>query len=158
MYDRLRRQVYELFAQKDVPIEVNNSVNLPNFCCLKIRFQPTRGMTLIVGRFNDDFHELALISHELGHVLHYESLSGEDAEVAYCAIFASNHRGLENISPEGKQLVISIEKKASEYALKLLMTLTTDKTFLNRVRKTYNAWLAGYLRKANLPESLALAS
>lgn len=158
MYERIRRQVYELFAQKGVPVEINEAVDLPNFCCLKICFQPVRGMTLMVGRFTDEFLELALISHEFGHVLHYESLSREDAEVAYCTVFASNYRGLENISPEGKRLVINIEKGASEYAMGLLKTLTAEKNILERARTIYDTWIAGYLKKAKLSESLALAS
>ncbi|MBP1735100.1 MAG: hypothetical protein H6Q53_1387 [Deltaproteobacteria bacterium] len=158
MLEHLRHEVYELFTHKGVRIEVSEKVDLLNFCCLKIRYQPAQGMTLVVGRFTDDFLELLLICHEFGHVVHYENLSREDAEVAYCTIFASNYRGLENISPEGKQLVISIEKKASEYAMALLRTLTNEKSILDRARNTYNEWIAGYLRKANLSETYALAS
>jgi hypothetical protein len=158
MCERVRQAVYGLFARKGVPIEVNQTVDSPNFCCLKIRYQPVQGMTLIVGKFNDDILELLLIAHEFGHILHYENLSREDAEAAYCAIFASNHLGLENISPEGKQLVIGIEKKASEYAISLLRTLDSDETILARARSTYDDWLEGYLKKARLSEIDALAS
>lgn len=158
MHERLRQEVYSLFAQKGVRVEVTEKVDLPNFCCLKIRHQPARGMTLVTGKFTDDFLELLLISHEFGHVIHYENLSREDAEVAYCTIFASNYRGLENISPGGKRLVISIERKASEHALALLRTLTTEKSILDQARFTYNEWIAGYIRKANLSEMYALAS
>jgi hypothetical protein len=115
-------------------------------------------MTLIIGRFTDDVLELLLIAHEFGHILHYENLSREDAEAAYCAIFASNYRGLENISPEGKQLVISIEEKASEYAMALLKTLTSNETILARAKDTYDGWITGYLKKARFSETAALAS
>lgn len=158
MYEQIRQEVYRLLIEKGVRIEISENPAPPNFCCLRIRYQPSRGMTLVTGKFTDDFLELLLISHEFGHVVHYESLSREDAEVAYCAIFASNHRGLENISLEGKQLVINIEKKASEYAITLLKALTDEKTILDRAHSTYEAWIAGYLRKANLTESIALAS
>ena len=158
MHEHLRQEVYGLFTQKGVRIEVSETVDFPNFCCLKIRFQPEQGMTLITGKFTDNFLELLLISHEFGHVVHYENLSRKDAEAAYCAIFASNYRGLKNISPEGKRLVISIEKKASDYAMALLRTLTNDTSILDRARNTYDEWIAGYVRKANLPEAYALAS
>jgi hypothetical protein len=158
MYDRIKRNVYHLFTDRGVRVEVNEEVDLPNFCCLKIRYQPALGMTLIVGRFTDDILELLLIAHEFGHILHYEKLSREDAEAAYCAIFASNHRGLENISPESKQLVIAIEKKASDYAIALLRTLGGDEKILSHAKETYDEWIKGYLKKAGFSETKSLAS
>ena len=115
-------------------------------------------MTLITGKFADEVLETLLIAHEFGHIMHYENLSREDAEAAYCAIFASNHRGLENISPESKLLVISIEKKASDYAIALLRTLGSDETILSRAKETYNEWISGYLKKARLSEEASLTS
>jgi hypothetical protein len=158
MHDRLRKEIYELFIQKGVRIEVSENGDIPNFCCLRIRHQPSRGMTLVVGKFTDDFLELLLITHEFGHVVHYENLSREDAEIAYCTIFASNYRGLENISSEGKQLVINAERKASEYALMLLRTMTNEKSILDRASAKYNEWIEGYLKKANLIETYIPAS
>lgn len=158
MYDRFKRDVYNLFADKGVRVEVNEAVDLPNFCCLKIQYQPQQGMTLIIGAFTDDILELLLIAHEFGHMLHYENLSKEDAEAAYCAIFASNHRGLENISSESKQLVIAIEKKASDYAIALLRTLGSDEKMLSYAKETYDEWIKGYLKKAGFSETKPLAS
>lgn len=157
MHEYIRQKIYNLFAEKSVRIEVNETVDAPNFCCLKIRYQPARAMTLIIGKFTNDVLEVLLIAHEFGHILHYENLSREDAETAYCAIFASNHRGLENISPESKQLVIGIEKKASEYAVALLRTLDCDESILSRAKDSYNEWLRGYSKKARLPEADAIA-
>ena len=54
MYERINLEIYELFARRGVRIEVNEAVDSPNFCCLKIRYQPTRGMTLIIGKFIDE--------------------------------------------------------------------------------------------------------
>jgi Zn-dependent peptidase ImmA (M78 family) len=157
MHECIRQKIYNLFAKKGVLIEVNETVDAPNFCCLKIRYQPVRGMTLIIGKFTDDVLEVLLIAHELGHILHYENLSREDAEAAYCAIFASNHRGLENISPESKQLVIGIEKKASEYAVALLRSLDCEETILSRAQEMYGEWIKGYVKKARLSEVDAIA-
>jgi len=158
MYDQIKRNIYDLFADKCVRVEVNEAVDLPNFCCLKIHYQPALGMTLIIGRFTDDILELLLIAHEFGHILHYENLSRDDAEAAYCAIFASNHRGLDNISPESKQLVINIEKKASDYAIALLRTLGCDEKMISRAKETYDEWIKGYLKKAGFSETKSLAS
>jgi len=158
MHEQIRQKIYDLFANKGVRVEVNETVDLPNFCCLRIRYQPRRGMTLITGKFADEVLETLLIAHEFGHIMHYENLSREDAEAAYCAIFASNHRGLENISPESKLLVISIEKKASDYAIALLRTLGSDETILSRAKETYNEWISGYLKKARLSEEASLTS
>jgi hypothetical protein len=158
MHECIRQKIYNLFVKKDVRVEVNETVDVPNFCCLKIRYQPARAMTLIIGKFTDDVLEILLIAHEFGHILHYENLSREDAEIAYCAIFASNHRGLENISPESKQLVIDIERKASEYAVALLRALDCDETILSRAKDTYDEWIRGYSKKARLSEVDSLAS
>lgn len=158
MYEGLKQRLYGLFERKGVRIEANRTVDSPNFCCLKIRYQPVRGMTLIIGTFTDDVLEVLLIAHEFGHIIHYENLSQEDAEAAYCAIFASNHRGLENISPESKKLVIDIEKKASEHALALLKTITSDETIISRATQAYANWIEGYLKKAKLSTIDALAS
>jgi hypothetical protein len=157
MYEIIRRDIYDLFANKGVRVEVNETVDVPNFCCLKIRYQPARAMTLIIGKFTDDILEVLLIAHEFGHILHYENLSRKDAEAAYCAIFATNHRGLENISPESKRLVIGIEKKASEYAVALLKTLGCDETILSRAKNTYDEWIRGYSKKARFSEVDAIA-
>jgi hypothetical protein len=154
----IRQKVYELFSKRGVPIEVNETIGLPNFCCLRIRYQPLQRMTLVIGKFTDDILELLLIAHEFGHVVHYENLSREDAEVAYCTIFASNHMGLENISLEARQLLINMEKKASEYAVVLLRTLTEEESIIDVARNTYSDWINGYTRKAGLPEAYALAS
>jgi hypothetical protein len=54
MYERVRQEIYELFAGRGVRIEVNEAVDSPNFYCLKICYQPARGMTLIVGKFIDE--------------------------------------------------------------------------------------------------------
>jgi hypothetical protein len=51
MLEHLRHEVFELFTHKGVRIEVSEKVDLLNFCCLKIRYQPARGMTRIVGKF-----------------------------------------------------------------------------------------------------------
>jgi hypothetical protein len=158
MHEQIRQKIYDLFANKGVRVEVSETVDLPNFCCLRIRYQPKRGMTLIVGKFTDEVLETLLIAHEFGHSIHYENLSRKDAEAAYCALFASNHRGIENISPESKQLVISIEKKASDYAIALLRKLGSDETILSRAKETYNEWISGYLKKARLSEETSLAS
>jgi len=158
MHEHIRQKIYDLFANKGVRVEVNETIELPNFCCLRIRYQPKLGMTLIIGKFTDEVLETLLIAHELGHIIHYETLSRKDAEAAYCAIFASNHRGLENISPESKQLVISIEKKASDYAIALLRALGSDEMILSRAKDTYDEWIRGYRKKARLSETAALAS
>jgi len=158
MYELIRQRIYDLFADKGVQVEVNETVDLPNFCCLRIRYQPNRGMTLIIGKFTDEVLETLLIAHELGHIIHYENLSRKDAEAAYCAIFASNHRGLENISTESKQLVISIEKKASDYAIALLKKLGSDEAFQTHAKEKYSEWISGYLKKARLSEETSLAS
>jgi hypothetical protein len=158
MHEQIRQKIYDLFTNKGVQVEVSETINLPNFCCLRIRHQPKRGMTLIIGKFTDEVLETLLIAHELGHTIHYETLSRKDAEAEYCAIFASNHRGLENISPESKQLVINIEKKASDYAIALLRTLGSDEAILSRAKETYSEWISGYLKKARLSEEASLAS
>lgn len=150
MYEKISKKIYDLFANKGIRIEVSQAADLTNFCCLRMQYQPNHGMTLITGTFTDETLEILLIAHEFGHVIHYENLSREDAEAAYCAIFASNHRGLENISSESKQLVISIEKMASDYAISLLRTLGSDETILSRARETYDEWIRGYLTKARL--------
>ena len=54
MLEHLRHEVYELFTHKGVRIEVNEKVDLLNFCCLKLRYQPARGMKRIVGKFIDE--------------------------------------------------------------------------------------------------------
>jgi len=72
MYDRIKRNICDFFADKGVRIEVNESIDLPNFCCLKIRYQPQWGMALIIGKFTDDF-QIFLIAHECGHVIHCTS-------------------------------------------------------------------------------------
>lgn len=158
MHESTKQKIYNLFAKKGVRIEVNETVDAPNFCCLKIRYQPARAMTLIIGKFTDDVLEVLLIAHEFGHILHYQNLPRADAEAAYCAIFASNHRGLENISPESKQLVIGIEKKASEYAMALLKTIANDETIISRATEAYGKWIKGYLKKARLSTIDTVAS
>jgi hypothetical protein len=158
MYERARKEIYELFMQKGIPIEVDETIDAPNFCCLKICHQPTRKGTLIVGKFTDQMLELLLTAHEFGHILHYENLSKGEAEKAYCAIFASNHLGLERISQDSKLLVIDIEKRASKYAMALLRTLNMNETVLAHARATYDGWIRGYRKKANLREIETLAS
>jgi hypothetical protein len=54
MYELVRQEIYELFARRGVRIEVSETVDSPNFCCLKIRYQPERWITLIIGKFTDD--------------------------------------------------------------------------------------------------------
>ncbi len=156
MYEHIRRNIYNLFANRGVRVEVDETVDFPNFCCLKIQYQPEQNLTLIIGKFTDDVLEILLIAHEFGHIMHYENLSREDAEAAYCAIFASNHLGLENISPESKQLVVGIEKRASEYAISLLSVLGSDETILSRAKETYDEWIRGYLKKTGLSERVII--
>jgi hypothetical protein len=54
MYERVRQEIYELFARRGVRIDVNEAVVSPNFCCLKLRYQPARGIKRIVGKFIDE--------------------------------------------------------------------------------------------------------
>jgi hypothetical protein len=54
MYERVRQEIYELFARRGVHIEVNEAVDSPIFLCLKICYQPVRGITRIVGKFIDE--------------------------------------------------------------------------------------------------------
>jgi hypothetical protein len=152
MYEDIKQKIYGLFTAKDVRVEHNSTIDRDNFCCLNIRYQPVRGMTLITGTFSDDTIEILLLAHEFGHILHYEALSRKEAEIAYCTIFAANHLGLENISPDGKKTVIAIEKKASEYALTLLRDLIKDGALMEAARKTYGSWIKGYFRKARMVE------
>jgi Zn-dependent peptidase ImmA (M78 family) len=79
MYERVRQEIYDFFAIRGARIEINKNVNSLNFCCLKILYQPARGMTFIIGHFTDDVLEVLLIAHEFGHILHYENLSREKA-------------------------------------------------------------------------------
>ncbi|HBA52885.1 MAG TPA: hypothetical protein DCZ04_00065 [Syntrophorhabdus aromaticivorans] len=157
MHEETRQALYGLFVQKGIKIETNEDMEYENFCCLRITQEPERGPTLIIGKFTDDTMEMLLLAHEYGHVLHYESLSKEEAEIAYCAIFASNHLGLENISPDSKRMVIAIEKKASEYAVTLLTQLTGDAAILEHARETYGNWINGYLKKAHLADEDAIS-
>lgn len=152
MYEEIRRRLYGLFATKGIRIETNTTVDYDNFCCLKIMQEPEEDTTLIVGKFSDDIIETLLLAHEFGHILHHESLSKEEAEAAYCALLASNHLGLENISTDGKRTVIAVEEKASRYALTLLEGLTADNVLLDRAKETYSNWITGYCKKAKLPE------
>jgi len=105
----------------------------------------------VTGIFTDELSEILFVAHEYGHLLHYEGLSPDDKEMAYCAVFASNHIGLENVSREGRELVTSLEKKASEYALDLLKGMLDAET-VAVVGDTYNKWMRGYCRKAGLAE------
>ena len=155
MYEEIKKRIYSLFISKSVQIDINRSIEYANFCCLKIMRYPTKGVTLITGKFSDDLHETLLIAHEYGHLLHYESLSREEAEITYCAILASNHIGLENISVEGKNIIISVEKKASEHALTLLQDISDEKTIMT-AKDTYNQWIQGYFKKAKLKETESL--
>lgn len=86
----------------------------------------------------------------MGHVLHYETLTQKEARIAYCTIFASNSIGLENISIEGREMMVFYETKASEYALNLLKDMSDDKTFIQHARNTYNQWIEGYFKKSGL--------
>ncbi|OPY82212.1 MAG: hypothetical protein A4E65_00860 [Syntrophorhabdus sp. PtaU1.Bin153] len=152
MYEETRKALYGLFTQKGIKIETDEDAEYENFCCLRITREPEEGPTLLTGKFTDDMVEMLLLAHEYGHILHYESLSREEAEIAYCTIFASNHLGLENIPPDGKRIVITIEKKASEYAVALLAELTGDAVILEHARDTYGNWIKGYLKKAQLAD------
>jgi hypothetical protein len=150
--DRLRKVrdlIYGLLADKGVLVEVNDTPPCANFCCLQIGQYPVRKATLIIGTFTDEFHEMVFVAHEYGHLLHYETLSPRNAEEAYCAVFASNHLGLENISREGKELITSIERNASVYALDLLSRVLDGET-LSQVKEMYAGWIQGYCRKAGL--------
>lgn len=153
MHEDIREQLYGLFINKGVRIETKEGADYDNFCCLRITEDPEKGTSLIIGRFSDDTVETLLLAHELGHILHYEELSKEDAEAAYCAILASNHLGLENISPDAKRTVIGIEEKASQRALALLKDLKAKDPLLDTAKDTYNGWIKGYLKKAKLPET-----
>jgi len=152
MYEETRKAHYGLITQKGIRIETNEDAGYENFCCLRITQQPEEGTTLIIGKFTDDMVEILLLAHEYGHILHYESLSKEEAALAYCAIFASTHIGLENISPDGKRTVIAIEKKASEYAITLLTELMDDAAILKHAKETYGDWIKGYFKKSHLTE------
>jgi hypothetical protein len=152
MHEEARKALYRLFTQKGIKIETNGDGEYENFCCLRITRQPEESPTLIIGKFTDGMVEMLLPAHEYGHILHYESLSREEAEIAYCTIFASNHLGLENISLDGKKMVIAIEKKASEHAAALLAELTCDAEVLEHARDTYGNWIKGYLKKAQLAD------
>lgn len=158
MHEEIRKALYGLFTQKGIRIETNEDAGYENFCCLRITQQPEEGTALIIGKFTDDMVEMLLLAHEYGHILHYESLSKEEAEIAYCAIFASNHLGLENISSDGKRMVIAIETKASEYAITLLTELTGDAAILEHAKETYGDWIKGYFKKAHLAEEDAIFS
>ncbi|MCX6262872.1 MAG: hypothetical protein NTY95_18885 [Bacteroidia bacterium] len=98
MYKKIKNRIYSLFTDKGIGIEVNDSIGYANFCCLKIKYYPITKVTLNIGRFTDDLLEILLITHKFGHILHYETLSPDEAQIAYCTIFASNNMGLK-ISP-----------------------------------------------------------
>lgn len=150
VYRRVKEKIYNLLALKGVTVEKDTAVNHTNFCCLKMRRDRPGEATLMIGKFADDFQEMLFIAHEYGHLVHYEKLSPGEAETTYCAIFASNHLGLENISEDGKELVIATEKKASEHAL-LLLSRFLDEDNMGRVRESYGRWIEGYYKKARLP-------
>ena len=147
----VKRTLYGLLVRRGVRIETNETVEYANFCCLKIRRYPQGEAILVTGRFTDELSEVLFVAHEYGHLLHYEALSPDDKEMAYCAVFASNHIGLENVSREGRELITSLEKKASEYALDLLKGMLDTET-VAVVSDTYNKWIRGYYRTAGLAE------
>ena len=64
-------------------------------------------------------------------------------------LLASNYAGLENISEDGKKTMVAVEKKASEFALSLLLTAMDEETM---AKATYNSWLNGYLQKAGIED------
>ena len=63
--------------------------------------------------------------------------------------------GLENISVEGKRMMIFYEKKASEYALNILQDILNETT-ITHARGIYNKWLEGYCKKAKLEQDESL--
>lgn len=152
MYEEIRKRLYGLFIGKGIRIEKKRGLHWENFCCLKLMEEPAKDTTLIIGKFSDNTVETLLLAHEFGHVLHYEGLSRGEAEAAYCALLASNHLGLENISPDARRTVIAVEEKASRRALALLKDVGADEALLFRAKDTYNGWIKGYYRKAQLPE------
>ncbi len=148
MYEEVKKKLYGLLAARNVAFEINEEISYANFCCLQLKRYPLKEATLMTGRFSDDLREVIYIAHELGHLMHYESMTGEEAELAYCTIFASNHAGLENISPEAKERIIFLEKSASQNALRLLTSML-DEEKVREAAETYRKWIDGYHLKAN---------
>ncbi len=149
MHDETRGHIYRLFAGRDVDIERRDEKKFENFCCLKTRLYPKRATTLMVGEFTDHLHEVLSLAHEFGHLLHYDTITGREAEHIFCAVLASNYAGLENISDDGKRTIIALEKRASELALTVLQSIA-DSDMIFKARETYSRWLRGYVEKAGL--------
>jgi hypothetical protein len=105
----------------------------------------------MVGEFTDHLHEVLSLAHEFGHLLHYDTITGREAERVFCAVLASNYAGLENISEDGKRTIIALEKRASELALSVLKSVA-DGEMISKARETYGRWLRGYVEKAGLKD------
>lgn len=149
MHEAVKERLYGLFEAKGVSVEADETIEYENFCCLQIRYYPATKVTLHVGKFTDDLQEMLLIAHELGHILHYESLSPKDTQIAYSTIFASNNIGLDKISLEARKMMIFLEVKASEHALNLLRDMLDDEMIIS-AKNIYNKWIRGYYEKAKL--------
>ncbi len=151
MHEEAKGHIYRLFAGRDIDIERRDEKKFENFCCLKTRLYPKRAATLMVGEFTDHLHEVLSLAHEFGHLLHYDTITGREAERVFCAVLASNYAGLENISDDGKRTIIALEKRASELALTVLEPVA-DSEILCKARETYSRWLKGYVEKAGLQD------
>lgn len=156
MHEETKERIYGLFAARDIDIERRHEKKFENFCCLKTRLYPKRATTLMVGKFTDHLHEVLTLAHEFGHLLHYDTIKGREAEIVFCAVLASNYAGLENISDDGKRTIIGLEKKASELALKVLRPIA-DNDMIFTAKETYNRWLRGYVEKAGLVDDEAFS-
>jgi hypothetical protein len=156
MHEETRGHIYRLFAGRDISIERRDEKKFENFCCLKTRLYPKRVTTLMVGEFTDQLHEVLSLAHEFGHLLHYDTITGREAERVFCAVLASNYAGLENISDDGKRTIIALEKRASELALGVLRPVA-DSEMMSRAHETYSRWLRGYVEKAGLTDDDAFS-
>ncbi len=152
MHEATRGHIYRLFTGRNVDIERRDEEKFENFCCLKTRLYPKRATTLMVGKFTDHVREVLSLAHEFGHLLHYDTITGREAERVFCAVLASNYAGLENISDDGKRTIITLEKRASELALAVLQPIADSETVF-KARETYSRWLRGYVEKAGLEDA-----
>ena len=151
-YEDPKKRIYDLFEGRNVAIEKKEDPRWTNFCCLRTKFYPMKVETLVVGQFSDHEKETLYIAHEFGHLLLYEAMSSEEAEVAHCTILAFNYVGLEHISDEGKRTLLQMEKKVSEFALQLLAG-SLDRAGMSSAKDIYNNWLRGYMKKAGIEAS-----
>ena len=113
----------------------------------RFSLDPAHPSVVISGPFDDPCWEVVTIAHEVGHILNFRGMEGNEARDFFCTMVVAPRLGLERISWQGQRRTLHAEALASLTGLEILQGIGISDEGLRGARAMMAQLFESYWRK-----------